>query len=172
MPPTANNRSEGFKKLATSLRRVLEEPSGPLDMEQVALALGGTVTRVGPEESEHEATIKPNGASFEIRLRDGVPRTRERFTIAHEIGHLFLHMNFLEKDKWGKLTKRFEEHRFGNSREEYEAHSFACELLMPEEEFRTIFDENNGNLSRIADYFGVSRLTTETRARWLRLIER
>ena len=46
---------------------------------------------------------------------------------------------------------------------EKEANTFAFAFLMPEKEVRKIFEEKNGNLESIAEYFNVSLTTANQR---------
>ena len=47
--------------------------------------------------------------------------------------------------------------------QEKEANTFAFAFLMPEKEVRKIFEEKNGNLESIAEYFNVSLATANQR---------
>ena len=72
---------------------------------------------------------------------------RDNFTIAHELGHLFLH----------KTEESKEFHRSGEPKtEEVEANIFAAEFLMPEDEFKNKAKEFNNSERMLASYFGVS----------------
>jgi Zn-dependent peptidase ImmA (M78 family) len=59
------------------------------------------------------------------------PPNRQRFTIAHELGHHELHQGTFVNSTT-RLNLRAEGHP-ANWREEAEANAFAAELLMPEE---------------------------------------
>ncbi len=74
---------------------------------------------------------------------------RQRFTLAHEIGHAVLH----------KAEDRVDYRRTMATSEdpkEREANRFASELLMPTDLFRKAFKERNGDIFRLASYFAVS----------------
>lgn len=58
---------------------------------------------------------------------------RRRFTIAHEIGHLFLHGDRLLHQP----TLVFRDEKFDDNEDERAATQFAAELLMPEEWIRS-----------------------------------
>ncbi|MDS3871833.1 ImmA/IrrE family metallo-endopeptidase [Staphylococcus hominis] len=85
---------------------------------------------------------------------------RRRFTIAHELGHYFLHFN--DEDKEFKDSVFYRSLEYND--EEIEANEFAANLLMPEEEYK-VFAENNAynqesntyDIEKIAEYFIVSR---------------
>lgn len=74
---------------------------------------------------------------------------RQRFTIAHEIGHYYLnHENtgFLMRD---------ERLNIGSKKEDQEANAFAMELLMPEKKFIKLFCIHQ-SYEKLAHIFGVS----------------
>lgn len=76
---------------------------------------------------------------------------RQRFTIAHELGHFFMH-----KDK----NSSFEDSTFfrdsNNTSIEYMANEFASNLLMPENRIRKDIDLGIKNLYKLAEKFNVS----------------
>ncbi len=68
-----------------------------------------------------------------IIVNSGHAPVRQRFTIAHELGHLLLHRySQLHADAGFKVRFRDENSSLGSIREEIEANQFAAELLMPE----------------------------------------
>lgn len=100
--------------------------------------------------------------------------TRQRFTVAHEIGHLLMHPGRpVIIDKLVRVNLRSPKAtNQASSREEQEANRFAAELLMPEEMIR----EATANLvgdrelvsdrwlgQRLANLFDVSRQAMEYR---------
>ena len=131
---------EKINRLAELVREYCEiTNSGPCDLNKIVAALGGTIERVKPEETDCEAKIQKEAEnSFKIILREGSPVNRERFSIAHELGHLFFHMGYMiDPEKWN-ATSEFKDsvyYRNGNTEEEHEANEFAAALLMPEKEF-------------------------------------
>jgi len=84
--------------------------------------------------------------------------SRMRFTIAHEIAHYVLHEG---------IKNRFDENNNYSQEEldqEYEANDFAGELLMPKNIFINLYKKYKSNLTKIADFFGVSTKAVEIRA--------
>lgn len=61
---------------------------------------------------------------------------RKRFTIAHELGHLFLHKNAVNYDQGGIMLFRDGHSSEGTDQREVQANRFAAELLMPEPSIR------------------------------------
>lgn len=89
---------------------------------------------------------------------------RQRFTIAHELGHFFLHdKNSLYLDK--KVFFRNNDSKEGNFKIEIEANNFAANLLMPKKRIENFiinykhFDPHNEeHLKAIAKKFEVSQI--------------
>jgi hypothetical protein len=81
-----------------------------------------------------------NGAAkWAIVVNAQDPPVRQRFTIAHELGHLLIH-KYSTPHADGRYQVRFRDERSarGSVLEEIEANQFAAELLMPEGEIRAI----------------------------------
>jgi hypothetical protein len=74
-----------------------------------------------------------NAPKWAIVVNDGHAPVRQRFTIAHELGHLLMH-RYTTPHADGKFVIRFRNatSSTGSDREEIEANQFAAELLMPE----------------------------------------
>ncbi|MBD3311408.1 MAG: ImmA/IrrE family metallo-endopeptidase [Candidatus Magasanikbacteria bacterium] len=78
---------------------------------------------------------------FRIFVDSNIPENRKYFTIAHELGHYFLHQDIVRRDEviidaegsasGNGILYRLDEH--GYSRIETEANKFASVLLMPQE---------------------------------------
>lgn len=121
--------------LAVETARALIEQAGiataPVPVERIARAQGIQV-RYAPLDGE---------LSGLAHITDGIPiigvnslhhRNRQRFTLAHELGHIQLHKHLLEKvhlDR-GSLRRDWLAAR-GVEPHEIEANVFAAELLMP-----------------------------------------
>ncbi len=162
--------------------------STPLSIQKLTQAvetIGGeciSVSDPSPEEdSNFDACIDTHveGASqlrFRIRYAAWKPERRILFSIAHELGHFFLHL--LKND--GTVEKKATLYRdFQGSTKEWQANEFAAALLMPEKEFIATFEEeleksqlsgsNNINVGNIADHFGVSAPAAMVRGQILQL---
>lgn len=63
-------------------------------------------------------------------------KVRQRFTIAHEIGHLVLHDGDLFVDQTMRVNFRDKRSSLAENKNEIEANKFAAELLMPQEMIR------------------------------------
>lgn len=94
-----------------------------------------------------------------------------RFCIAHELGHLFLHMT--KKDEDGKVQIKeasfFKDNDY-SSLYEWEAEEFAACFLMPEEEFRDYVRKLEGDIKKLAEIFKVPPQSVITRCKRLEII--
>lgn len=97
------------------------------------------------------------GRRFEVKYQKDKPETRILFSIAHEMGHLFLHL--LKQDGTLKESEVLQRDMSWNE-EELEANEFAAAFLMPEEKFvekcREHLDGNRINVTKVAKDFNVS----------------
>ncbi len=167
-------RSE-INRFADAVRAYIGLSGPPFDMADAIHRLDGTLVELDEVEASRrgEASVCKVGDSFEVRVGPAA-ETRRRFSIAHELGHLFLHMGFrVDADKWNNCREFDEMNRQGTSDEEYEAHEFAGALLMPELAFKDVANRlrNDGvyETDKIAAHFGVSVHAATTRGRWLGL---
>lgn len=75
---------------------------------------------------------------------------RQRFSVAHELGHCALGHGSSPRDN----SKEYNRNRY--IPKEYEANSFAAELLMPEEAIRVMIEQRNLGFLELCEKFGVS----------------
>ena len=125
------------------------------DLIEFIVELGGNLKS---EELDDYVTGKiiKEGESFTIIFNQNT--NYKTFDIAHLIGHLLIHMNFLNTLKW-KEAKDFIDDWNVHSQLQNEATMFAEILVMDEIEFKKKaqeFAENNKvNVIKLADYFKV-----------------
>ncbi|MGV7033464.1 ImmA/IrrE family metallo-endopeptidase [Methylobacterium symbioticum] len=109
---------------------------------------------------------------FVIYLPSITSIVRDRFTIAHELGHLFLHYPLAaggRNDVVMTATRWVDESNEALQRAEWEANWFAAAFLMPSSDFRTAYSENHRSIETTAAMFGVSVKAAQIRAQSLRL---
>lgn len=153
-----------IKQIADRVREVADfDPIQETDFTKVVEAFGGKIENGDFFSSED--SIKVFGPhNFSIMLDATAIQERRRFTMAHELGHYFLH------SKQGEQTlKAF---RLGTSLAEQEANFFAANLLMPEDEFKRkwMSHKSEADASRIvtmAKLFHVSVAAAAARAEYL-----
>lgn len=107
---------------------------------------------------------------FVIAVNDSKPKTRQYFTVAHELGHYYLHKDLIKNQEGfvdGENTLDnspvlFRDDLARNSEIEREANRFAATLIMPEHLVRNAWKEL-GNVDKCAEVFGVSVLAMSIR---------
>lgn len=145
--------------------------------EALVKKLGGKIEFFDPGEHDAEALITVKDGQFKILLERDSYIQRQNFSIGHELGHLFLHMNY-SKDKNNKIKSNKEKKfvditmkRLGYSELEFEAHEFSGALLMPKSAFKSLVQENSKggivDVTPIAKHFNVSLEAVKYRGRWL-----
>lgn len=144
------------------------QPGG--DLNEVVRKLGGRIRYQDFWKLETATSgsirIEEDG-SFEIFLSNHTSSERDRFTIAHELGHLILHFQY--KKAKGESIGRLEAARYGSDRVEYEANWFAASFLMPEGLFHAVYDKAHGDIAELASEFQVSYSAAKVRAQALGL---
>lgn len=146
----------------------------PVPVEKIARSLGADL-RFQPMDNE---------LSGMIYIKDDVPiiginalhhPNRQRFTIAHECGHLVMHKNVITSavhvDKQFSVLWRDTVSATGTDLMEIEANQFAAELLMPKDLIEKAladvrFDiDNEKPIEDLAKKFKVSKQALEYRIR-------
>ena len=95
---------------------------------------------------------------FLIVIERNKPENRQYFTIAHELGHYFLHKDIL-KEKNMVVDGDAILHRLDNGLtniQESEANYFAASLLMPEKRVRKAWNFFDEDIEKCAKLFSVS----------------
>ena len=134
--------------------------SVPVDPVNLANKLGVTVHNAKFADDSLAGLISKRGDSTQILVEQSDPPYRKRFSIAHELGHHFLH---LLKD--GHIIDRrvdmFREKQPASAAQsshrnrEIEANWFAAALLMPEDLVRLHWAKNP-SVTALARVFNVS----------------
>jgi Zn-dependent peptidase ImmA (M78 family) len=117
---------------AAGLLRQCRLMSAPVDVESVAQHLGAQVVYDDLEDDVSGFLLREKGIST-IAINKKHHPNRQRFTLAHECGHLFLHAQ--QGDRlWLDKTLFFrDDSKTGDHFSEIEANQFAAGLLMPED---------------------------------------
>ena len=104
--------------------------SAPVDVEKLAWLLGAELVRTRAEGGQSGFVLR-DGSRVVIGVNNGTSRRRQRFTIAHEIGHLQLHSGNLIVDSSIRVNYRDDVSSMATDEEEMQANKFAAALLMP-----------------------------------------
>lgn len=140
-------------------------------LNSVVERLGGSIHPQGIIElgNTSDGSIQiEDDASFKIFLPNHTGRERDRFTVAHELGHYFLHFLY-PRSLSPNGPQRLKAARAGSGPVERQANSFAAAFLMPAKQFRAAYSELAGDIYLVANRFGVSRAAAKIRAETLEL---
>jgi Zn-dependent peptidase ImmA (M78 family) len=123
------------KDIEREARRLLESnvvTRAPVPVEQLAKALHIDVRYSAGAEDVSGALIR-NEKSVVIAVNSAQHENRQRFTIAHEIGHFLLHKGTrVHFDEDFRINYRNSVSSDATEQDEIEANAFAAALLMPE----------------------------------------
>ena len=151
-----------FRDKRVSPQQLLNElriTSAPVPVFGIARLLGVEVHRV--REPGWNGALQTTEDRAICWLKASDPEYRQRFTLAHELGHLMLHeLGTVFRDATGY---RSDDHR------EHEANRFAARLLMPRSLLVPAFHRLR-DLDDLATLFNVSEQARSIRLRSLNLI--
>src|SRR5215211_1070274 len=123
-------------KAERAARKLLDDfdiSAPPVPVEEIARRLGARLSfeQFGPDVS---GVLYRDATNAVIGLNATHAKTRQRFTIAHEIGHLRLHEGRpMFVDRSVRVDRRDANAALGIDPEEIDANNFAAALLMPQE---------------------------------------
>ncbi len=135
--------------------------AAPVDVEAAAKSLGIEVDYafLDPEISGQIEAL-PNGA-YRITVNAGDAETRQRFTLAHELGHYLYHRTLIgsgvDDDRAYRSTAKgiYHNTRIG-PKQETEANRFAANLLMPNHLIADLRERGVRRTEEVAKALGVS----------------
>lgn len=124
-------RRAEIKKLALRCLRDAKVVDPPVPVETIARAFGATIHREPFDGNLSGMLLQSDGRKI-IGVNSLHALTRQRFTIAHEIGHMLLHPpEECHVDPGFSVRFRDAAAASGLQPAEIEANAFAAELLMP-----------------------------------------
>ncbi len=142
----------------------------PIDLDYLLKELDVDLERTQLPERVDGASLPVKFAKGLIVVNEGRGFTRERFTIAHELGHILRHFPRMEQE--GGLFFSDKKNPVLASLYEREADVFATELLMPRQEVINAFRKYSENIQELANMFLVSKQAMKIRLEELKLIPR
>ena len=172
-------------KLLNYLRIAYDfEVKPPIDVDKIARLLGVEISEDPFEGSWADVghiCVDRKGIRIWINPFENMNEKRRRFTLAHELGHLVLHIlqdsDFQKENICIKDNKKtFKRNNFWDIRE-YQANTFAAQLLMPASLFTKEFERlstlplsKEQIIEKLSDIFQVSKQAVEFRLKNLRLL--
>jgi len=165
------------KLLAPERRKEIQQRANEIlekypDIEKTAFLLQKIAEDNGIEILESDlfdisGALRYENGKWRIYVNKDDSNARKIFTIAHELGHYFMHSEGEKEFVDGQFVmNRAEVDRF--SQRELEANEFAGNLVMPEQEIRKRLDGQNPTQEKVlelAKKFNVSALAMATRLR-------
>lgn len=147
-------------KRATDLLRKFDLFKAPVDVEAVAKRLGATVILEDMDDDVSGFLLREKNVAT-IAANKLHHSNRQRFTIAHECGHLLLHADQGDRLWLDKAYFFRDASSSGGDRlSEIQANQFAAGLLMPDELVRRGLEDerkiSDVDIFRLALRFGVS----------------
>ena len=142
---------ESISDFARKIGKALDLKPG-MDLEPIVSRLNGVIEYLPlTTKSRKQASITvEKGGKFTIRLSAALFPLQKRMSIAHELGHLFLH------SRYGEVSLVAYHDAEGESKlVEEEAHEFACTILMPTKLLRQAAKALENDSIRVAAYFMV-----------------
>jgi Zn-dependent peptidase ImmA (M78 family) len=124
MRQDVTSKAEGLLKRGNVTR-------APVPVPELVKVTGATL-RIGPLPPDLSGFLLREKTRVIIGVNSLHPRVRQRFTIAHEIGHLILHPKNNYVDRGFHVFFRDATSATAESQEEIQANQFAADLLMPE----------------------------------------
>jgi Zn-dependent peptidase ImmA (M78 family) len=123
-------------KLVETVRRILLKASvadPPVPIEQIVRDFGAVISYQPFDADDISGLLyRANDPAPVIGVNSNNARVRQRFTIAHELGHLLLHeRQELILERHVHVNFRDATSSTATNEEEIEANQFAAELLMP-----------------------------------------
>lgn len=153
---------EGAREAARGVLKEHDVASAPVPVERIARQLGVRV-QYAPLDNDLSGMAHIREGVVIVGVNSLHAPNRQRFTLAHELGHVVLHRKILEDNVHvDRVLLRDRDSSAGLYREEIEANAFASELLMPAEFLDTMLGgrqvilDDDEEISTLAKKFRVS----------------
>lgn len=152
-----------IENLASSILSEFKINTAPIDIKKVAKNKGVTIKPYDLGDNVSGMLLIKNGDGI-ISYNPTESVVRQRFTIAHELGHFLLHKRTQDifVDKQFQVHFRDENSATGQDIQELQANAFAAAILMPKELLVTEIKKHNFDLGdesamkELAKLFNVS----------------
>lgn len=158
-----------YSAIATYAEQIAREhgvidAGGHVNVHELLTKLGGALV---VDDRAESLDVREQG-DFTVIVPTHTSQLRDRFTIAHELGHYFLHYRAPEHHRIGERASKFT--RLARDVAETQANVFASNLLMPTDHFKEVFVGGGRNIEAVAQHFEVSVPAARVRADYLGLL--
>lgn len=144
---------ERIEQITTDLLQELDLMHLPIPVKKIIKSKGIKLSSFDLGEDVSGVLVIENGKA-RIGYSPSEPKVRQRFTLAHELGHFALHVRGTKNNIFVDSTKVMFR-RKGSTPKEYtqekQANSFAAALLMPKVLIKQEINKLNKNLSYLND---------------------
>lgn len=162
LPP---EKAQEIKEKANEVLEKYVHISEPLD-RMLKIAEDHHITVLQNDLYEMSGALRKEGDKWVMYVNKNDSKQRQLFTIAHELGHFFVHREMCDEFVDGQLVSRSEQEKYAI--QELEANEFAGNLVMPEQSIREQLDQQQLTEQRVmelASHFQVSSIAMATRLR-------
>lgn len=156
-------RRKRIEQLVDELLATNRVKQPPVPVEDIAKKLGLQLERHTFAKDEFSGILVRDGDTAVVGINASDHPNRQRFTVAHEIGHFLLHEgNRIFIDRSYNVSLRSSVSSQGTDLEEIEANTFASYLLIPDHlllkdpDAQYIDMENEAAIKRLAKKYHVS----------------
>ena len=149
---------------AAELLQKLSINEYPIDLNVILQKYDITLEAAKFNNDDLSGMLIGENGNYKIIVNENHSQNRKSFTIAHELGHYFLHRDLQDKCEDQVFFRGATSDNI-----ELQANIFAGELLMPENEFKNEILIGVNTIPELANYFGVSTLAVRVRAKQLNL---
>lgn len=161
--------------LQSEIEEILAQYRGfsPIDLAE---HLGIKIQFIKDQDSALAGAIKMFPEGTVIFVNDQDNERRKLFTIAHELGHFFLHSDDVKNGIVSyRNSAHYQKYHSCEKKREEVANHFAAEMLMPRETFVAYFIKNSDTpfnilVKEMADFFFVNEAAIKIRLSYLDLI--
>lgn len=123
----------------------------PFDLDKIVKKYAVLIYKAIPIDGVDGVSlnIKTPGKTPTVIVNTNFPLTRQRFTLAHELGHLIIpwHLGTIVDDIYSESYKSFAYQDI-----EQEANRFAAEILMPQQWVKDLIQNNTNTLAQLHKY--------------------
>lgn len=138
-----------------------------VDIEEIVKGKGIILKKDKDMPPSMSGSLSKKNGKWIIKVNANHHPKRQRFTIAHEFAHFCLHAD----ERASFVDEEIYFRKSNDSAIEFNADSFASEILMPEYLFiKAIREDGIKKVKELADHFNVSKMAIELRAKKLNFI--
>lgn len=163
LPPA---KVEEIKAKANAVLAKYPHISDPRQL-MLQIAADHDIKLIENELFEMSGALRKENEKWVIYINKSDSPQRKLFTLAHELGHFFVHSEMRDEFVDGQLISRTEQEKYAAV--ELEANEFAGNLIMPEEKIRRELPQENVLTEKrvidLAKEFNVSAIAMATRLR-------